>query len=106
MKIDKTDRFEADIRRLIIVDLAAKNPYAAQRYLLDTDRVLADTANYPLSKQELPHLGAGIRSIQLAPYVIFYRVRGDTLRALRFFACAPEHHPHPSHSRIQDSLPH
>lgn len=69
---------------MIVFDLAAKNPYAAGRYLALIDEALRATAAFPLSKQEHPHLGEGVRKILIEPYVILYRPLGDQLVALRF----------------------
>lgn len=70
MQIVRSERFVSDIRRMITIDLAARNPFSADRYLLAIDRALQTTARFPLSKQEHPNLGVGVRKIAIDPYVI------------------------------------
>ena len=84
MRIERTHLFEADVRRLLVIDLASKNPFAADRYLRLLDETLQATARFPYSKQTSPNLGDAIRKIVIAPYVALYCVRGDRLLALRF----------------------
>lgn len=84
VKIDRTDLFLADVRKLILFDLASKNPYAADRYLTQIDQALEHTAEYPRSKQVHGYLGKGVRKILIMPYVVLYRMQGTTLQALRF----------------------
>ena len=83
MKTVRTARFFADVRRLIVTDLASKNPYAADRYLQLIDQAIRATARFPLSKQEHPHLGQGVRKILIDPYVILHTASEAQLVVLR-----------------------
>ena len=84
VRIRRTERFQADVRRLLVVDLASKNPFAADRYLSLLDDALRATARFPYSKQIHPSIGDHIRKILIAPYVVLYCIREDQLVALRF----------------------
>jgi len=55
----------------------------ADRQLLEIDAACARLKAWPYSGRKRDELLAGMRSVPIHPYVLFYRIRGDALEIVR-----------------------
>lgn len=72
----------ADLREIRLF-VAMDRPETADRLILKIDQHLQRLRFAPESGRERPDLGAGIRMIVVARYVVLYRIDGDAVRIVR-----------------------
>ena len=81
-EVRHTPQAEADLDALLY-HLHRDNPAAAERLahgFVDQSRMLA---RFPESRRLRPEIAAGVHSILVHPYVIFYRIERDIVQILR-----------------------
>jgi toxin ParE1/3/4 len=67
----------------ILVYLRERNPRAADRFEAELGQKCRTLAQFPLMGRSREELAAGLRSIVLKPYVVFYRPLDDGIELIR-----------------------
>jgi toxin ParE1/3/4 len=80
--VRRTNQAEADLEA-ILDDLDRKDPAVAARYAVEFERKGLALAQFPEAGRIRPEIATGLRSTLVQPYVIFYRVEGDTVQIVR-----------------------
>ena len=80
-RIDRSSAFQADVDEIWLC-IARRHNVAADRVLAGIDAIVRLAADFPKIGTPVPHLGIGLRRLTSGPFLIFYRVDGDTLNLL------------------------
>jgi toxin ParE1/3/4 len=80
--VRRSPQAEADLDS-ILDDLNQKNPAAADRYAAAFEEKGQALAQFPEIGRARPEIAPALRSTLINPYVIFYRIEGDTVQILR-----------------------
>lgn len=67
----------------ILNDLNARNPTAAERFTVDFAKKGTALAQFPEIGRARPEIGPNLRSTLVHPYVMFYRIQGNSVQILR-----------------------
>jgi toxin ParE1/3/4 len=80
--VRRSPQAEADLDA-ILDDLNQKSPSAADRYAAAFEEKGQALARFPELGRSRPEIAPTLRSTLVTPYVIFYRIEGDTVQILR-----------------------
>jgi toxin ParE1/3/4 len=82
MRVVRTDIADCDLLQIYRY-IADHNTAAADGLVHEIDRRLQQVARFPFMGRARPRLGAGVRSVLVGSYVVFYLVRDDAVVVLR-----------------------
>jgi toxin ParE1/3/4 len=80
--VQRSPQAEADLES-ILGDLNLKDPAVADRYAAAFDEKGQALARFPEIGRRRPEIAANVLSTLVPPYVLFYRIDGETVQILR-----------------------